>query len=765
MASHNFSIVEQITSVVLTFALLATNLSGCALWRGVSPYEPTTITFACNELERAIYRAAARTFHEVNPFIKVQLISIEEIIPEELIPSNEETDLTQKIRKLASGADTFIWSESAVETGPEGLLLDLSLFIEADKGPKDEDFLPGLLERFSWKGGVWGLPAGVELYVIFYDKAAFEEAGVELPAPGWTWEDLLNKAMQLTERRGDEVVRYGFVDFFRGFFHSVVVAHGGKLVDDSVEPPVPTLDDPRTAEAIKWYVDLALTHKVMPKLTQSEAMRKGLPPDLGGKAAMWVNPAELGALTLRARPNLRIAPIPERSHIMVSGYFISAGTNHPQEAWRWLRFLSEHVSPPGMLSARRELISDSTYADEVGEEALAALLYAVERALPSIRPFVLMKPVEKALEAIFAGEELEVALARAQEEAMAKIAESLEKRKPEPIVVATPQPEEEARVTITFWGGGPEYKLLADEFREEHPEIEVDMIWEGGEFHDLLAPAKASRADCFLFPTYVVDEEAGEAVLNLQPFIEADPSFRLEDYYPQALEAVRHDSGLWGIPAYITILGLLYYNKALFDEACLPYPDVDWTWEDFFEAAKRLSKGEGAEKRWGLGVNESGLFLLLEAISGGLVDDFSSPKEFRFSSSEVIRAAKMLAELRRVDAMLNVQRGEGLIPSELVGMQTGLFMYSPKYAKQMGLGVIALPKDKRGIAEQMFDAYYISADTAHPDACWEWIKFLSNRIIEGRIPPRRSLVSSEAFREKVGERVQAIYLEALEYED
>jgi ABC-type glycerol-3-phosphate transport system substrate-binding protein len=98
-------------------------------------------------------------------------------------------------------------------------------------------------------------------------------------------------------------------------------------------------------------------------------------------------------------------------------------------------------------------------------------------------------------------------------------------------------------------------------------------------------------------------------------------------------------------------------------------------------------------------------------------------------------------------------------------MQTGLFMYSPKYAKQMGLGVIALPKDKRGIAEQMFDAYYISADTAHPDACWEWIKFLSNRIIEGRIPPRRSLVESEAFREKVGEEVQAVYLEALEYDD
>jgi multiple sugar transport system substrate-binding protein len=767
MTSHDFSLISRITGVVLSLTILATSFSACLPWRGRPTVELVVITFACDELQKAVYRAAAKEFHEANPDIKVRLVSIEKIIPEEIDPFKKETNLTHKIHKLASGADTFLWYESAVEGGPLGLLLDLSPFIEADRGPKDEDFLPGLLERFRWKGGTWGLPAGVNLYVIVYNQATFEEAGIEPPAQDWTWEDLLNKARQLTEREGEEVIRYGFADFFRGSFYSAVVAHGGRLVDDSVEPPVPTLDDPRTVEAVRWYVDLALAHKVMPTLTQAEAMKKSLPPDLRGKAAMWVNPAELGALPLRVRPNLRIAPLPEGSPIMVSGYFISAGTAHPEEAWRWLQFLSRHIAPPGQLPARRGLVSDSTYVSEVGEEALAVFLYAVEHALPPLRPAALIEPLEKALETIFAGEELGVALSRAQEEAMTKVAKGLEKgRTPEPIVVATPKPEKEAQVTITLWGGGPEYELLAKEFREAHPEIEVEIVWPGGFHYDLVSSAKASGADCFLFPVDVMDlEEAKQVVLNLEPFIEADPGFPLDDYYPQALEAVRYDGSPRGIPAHTFILGLLYYDRALFDEAGLPYPDVDWTWEDFFVAAKSLSEGEGAEKRWGLGVDSSGLVVLLEAMSGGLVDNLSSPKEFRFDSPETVEAAQRLAELGRADAILAIQREEGPILGEPVGMKIGRFMHSPKYAEKFGLGIVPLPKDRRGIADKIFHAYYISADTPHPEACWEWIKFLSGQILEGRVPPRRSLVESEAFYEMVGEEVQAAYLKASEYED
>jgi ABC-type glycerol-3-phosphate transport system substrate-binding protein len=658
-----------------------------------------------------------------------------------------------------------LWHESAAEGGPAGFLLDLSLFIEADRGPTDEDFLPGLLERFRWKGGTWGLPAGVNLYIIVYNRAAFEEASVEPPAQDWTWEDLLNKAIQLTEREGDEVTRYGFADFFRGSFYSAVVAHGGRLIDDSVEPPVPTLDDPRTMEAVRWYVDLALAHKVMPTLTQAEAMQKGLPPDLRGKAAMWVNPAELGALPLRVRPNLRIAPLPEGSPIMVNGYFISAGTAHPQEAWRWLQFLSQHVAPPGQLPARKSLISGSTYAEEVGEEALGVLHYAVKHALPPVRPSALVKPVNQALEKIFSGEDLELALAIAQTGAI-KMAESLEKPvASEPITVATPRSEREIEVTISFLGGT--YELLAQAFNEANPEIEVVVVQPQGKLIDLYEMAKlvqGRRADCFELPVEVLDwEEARLSLLNLQSFIDADPSFPLEDYYPQALEAVRYEGSLWGIPAWIGIMTLCY-NRALFDEAGLSYPDKGWTWDDFLIAARQLSGEEEGARHWGLALAPSELVFLVEAMGSWLVDDPSSPREFRFLLPQAIEVAQTLAELGRADAIVNILDRDNLIEGGRVGMWMCMRSYSPEDAIREGIYMAPLPKGKRGITEQMFHAYYISADTPHPKACWEWIKFLSDQIPIW-VPPRRSQVGSDAFREKVGEKMQAIYLEALEYDD
>ena len=37
----------------------------------------------------------------------------------------------------------------------------------------------------------------------------------------------------------------------------------------------------------------------------------------------------------------------------------------------------------------------------------------------------------------------------------------------------------------------------------------------------------------------------------------------------------------------------MYYNKAIFDEAGIEYPNDDWTWEDFEAAARALTVKSG----------------------------------------------------------------------------------------------------------------------------------------------------------------------------
>jgi ABC-type glycerol-3-phosphate transport system substrate-binding protein len=51
--------------------------------------------------------------------------------------------------------------------------------------------------------------------------------------------------------------------------------------------------------------------------------------------------------------------------------------------------------------------------------------------------------------------------------------------------------------------------------------------------------------------------------------------------------------------------------------------------------------------------------------------------------------------------------------------------------------------------------YAISSDTAHPEACWEWIAFMQDqvRVPFNMIPARKSLIESDEYRKLVGSDV------------
>ncbi len=50
----------------------------------------------------------------------------------------------------------------------------------------------------------------------------------------------------------------------------------------------------------------------------------------------------------------------------------------------------------------------------------------------------------------------------------------------------------------------------------------------------------------------------------------------------------------YAVPKDIDTIGL-WYNKTMFDEAGIPYPNKDWTWDDYAAAAKKLTKADGSQ--------------------------------------------------------------------------------------------------------------------------------------------------------------------------
>lgn len=47
----------------------------------------------------------------------------------------------------------------------------------------------------------------------------------------------------------------------------------------------------------------------------------------------------------------------------------------------------------------------------------------------------------------------------------------------------------------------------------------------------------------------------------------------------------------------------MWYNKDMFDEAGIDYPDGSWTWDEFYDIAEKLTKEDGSQ--YGFAANPS----------------------------------------------------------------------------------------------------------------------------------------------------------------
>lgn len=743
-----------------------------------------TITFACYEWQRREFEDLADGFHALNPGIQVQILAFEDLADFNSIGLGSEREV---VYRIVSSADTAWWPVTPDATRV-GLLRDLTPFVEADRTFEPDDFFPHMLEAFQWDGGTWALPSQAELTLIFYDKNAFDAAGVPYPHPGWTLDDFLATAQQLTVREGDAVERYGFVDLFSSGMEAFVVGQAGTLVN---EAGAPALDTPAVADAVHWYADLALVHGVMPpRQATTDGYFQEMDALVGnGRAAMWTD--VLGNLEPKGRTfDLGVVPFPQGNEkfnpAWIYGYLMSAGTAHPQEAWRWLNFLShQRIAGPfgqflDQIPARRSVAEQANYWARFDEETAAAVQYAVEHILFPAWDEAAWE-LSEAVRQVFEGEMVEVALANAQAAALERATERrAAQATPWPVVVATPRPEgATGETTVTFAPSSPDitaYRQLAAVFNEESPDIRVQIV----------SPDEAASADCFAGVRSVTDEGSRTELLSLQPLIEADTSFSLDDFYPRFLDAFRYQGSLLGLPTQAQVR-VVFYNRDLFDAAGVPRPEPGWTLDDFLARAIALTEGSGDEKRYGflpLNGDASDLPVFVALQGAALWDETGQP---RFDALDVVAAVRWYTDLALRYGVMPafpddlserdptaqetryalVREGRVAMWTDFTGVDRSTVW--PTDA-QVGMAPLpAMSKAERpvgaeGVTEFLYEGLFIAADTPYPQACWEWLKFASAQAVAVRgVPARRSLLESATFVEQAGEEAVATYSASLEY--
>ena len=730
-----------------------------------------TIAFACPDDWHNTYEPFIETFQTRYPEISVQLISLEEAIGEDL-PWG-----VGAATRLAASADTSV---APPRLGPSatrlGLLRDLTPLIEGDHTFEPDDFWPGVLDAYRWDGGTWVVPAQIRLQMLIYDKDAFDEVGLTDPLPDWGHDDFLATAQALTLRQGEVVERYGFADRYFSGLWGMVNAPWRK---DNDGYPIPALDDPTLVEQVQWYADLALRHGVMPH------------GDLDTLTPVAIRPESVPFHDAAARPdNFGLVPFPGASEqgtpFSSLGYVMSAGTAHPEAAWQWLVFLSrQHVSLQlrgAAIPARRSMVEATDYWATL-PPAVAAVC---QQALDQLRPpplWEVAEPAEQAVAAILAGEaKASEALSAAQAQAWAQLALENVGPTPTPLPVVAPQPTRPAedKVVIKFYGVQLRhfYEEAIDLFERAHPNIRVKLVKSreiGQEIEPNTVvtrfPDMAAGSDCFL--AWPLDQDGLPLVLNLEPLLESDPSFSLDDFYPAFLDRFRIEGALHGLPSEAN-LEVLWYNRALFDAAGAAYPQPGWTPEQFLETAIALTTGEGQKKQYGFLplMGEEWTFNYFAAQMGA--DEFDSatyPPRPLFDSPDMIRAVRWYTDLTLRHGVMpklspNAYDDRGgwavyaLILNGRAAMWTGMTSSRGSYGYDPeNFRVSPLPLGPAGVYHPPYmNGYYISAGAQHPEACWEWIKFLTGQayLFTGA-PTRRSVAESSAYRAQVGEEALTVY--------
>lgn len=172
-------------------------------------------------------------------------------------------------------------------------------------GVSESDFDSGILDALKVDGKLVALPYDFGPLVVFYNKTAFEQAGITLPAIGWTQDDFLAAAKALTNGNS-----YGF---FAGAVPDSVIPfamsqHGVQAVNADGELDIDT-DEWR--DTLNWYRNLVVTEKVASPLPAAGSQAAATNQFLAGNAAMNIDgPWSLINAKATANFEVGIAPMP-----------------------------------------------------------------------------------------------------------------------------------------------------------------------------------------------------------------------------------------------------------------------------------------------------------------------------------------------------------------------------------------------------------------------------------------------------------------------
>lgn len=339
--------------------------------------------------------------------------------------------------------------------------------------------------------------------------------------------------------------------------------------------------------------------------------------------------------------------------------------------------------------------------------------------------------------------------------------------------------EGQVEIKLGYYSSGSadeKMEELIDQFEAKHPNIKVTtQNAPYSQFFQKLDTQIAGNnaPDVWLSDGVLVSKYAERgAAKDVTDWIESD--LNKDEYY--GLDFNKDASGKYfAVPQGIQI-GALFYNKDMFDEAGVDYPDDTWTWDQLQETAEQLTIDANGKRATDNGFNSEavnqygmtffniteGWMPVLKSFGGGVLDE--ELKNSVIDSEENKQAMEWI-----VDGM---QKGVLTDPSDLQSFQSPMSPF-PSGTAAMRIGIYArvlaanetginydvtvLPKgpDGKRFAPVIANSWIVNNNSSDEkaEAAWEWVKFWVTEDevqkewaeLGEAVPVKKSVANSDLF--------------------
>lgn len=339
------------------------------------------------------------------------------------------------------------------------------------------------------------------------------------------------------------------------------------------------------------------------------------------------------------------------------------------------------------------------------------------------------------------------------------------------LMVAACTPDDFKGVEIRYmaWGNPQQLALekqFCEEFSKDHPGIRVKFIQTPSSAYKykmvlMLASHTAPdvmRVDHYDFPALV----AKDYYYPLDDLIKNDPTYKLSDYFSGAMEEGIYKDKQYGLSV---LFGspIIYYNKDLLAKAGLEEPynlwkRGEWTWDAYLRYARAMSMKDKSGKPTSFGSWISGLVFqaaVAYTFGGSIMED----GKVTFTTGPTRDAMAFLHDLRfKYKAEPNASQSANSMFSfdgGKIGMEVEWMGITPRLrdTAKFDWDVCPMPIKPGGTTLVKGNQLVMSAESKHPEAAWEFMKFMTGKRTEEKLyvdlrrcfPTRKDVAYSPEF--------------------